>query len=76
MSKIWLTWHDKRGVHTENGYNLAQALLRARALNIWLNVKCEVCQTRYYGVYHINLVLWEIDEYGNEKTYSWFDSAE
>ena len=66
---VWLTWYDaKNRIHLEKPMTLKSALLRARALNIYIGARARIEQD--FEAYFIT--LWEVDEYGNETKSRWF----
>jgi hypothetical protein len=66
---VYLSWYDtKNKVHLERPMPLKSALLRARALNIYIGARAKIEMEHY--LYFIT--LWECDEYGNETKTSWF----
>lgn len=68
-SKVWLTWYDaKNRMHLERPMPLKSALLRARALNIYIGARAKIEQD--FETYFIT--LWECDEYGHETKSKWF----
>lgn len=70
MEKVWLTWWDtKNKMHLEAPTPIKNALLRARALNIYIGARAKI-EADHYGAYFVT--LWEMDEYGNEKKTKWF----
>lgn len=66
---IYLTWYDaKNRIHLERPMTLKSALLRARALNIYIGARARI-EIEHYLYF---ITLWEVDEYGNEKKTKWF----